>query len=148
MEALMKKFYCPFCNEQLSFLEGTVVKLRGHLKSSKFDVYTNFYIPGKLGQYDAMVDDEITLKDGLKVDFMCINPKCGKRFTTHYDNDLAEIKMIDDDGHEYIVVFNRIYGKHSTFVIDYKKRGVESSFGEDQKVYIHDFDKEGNYFGE
>lgn len=144
----MKKFYCPFCNEKLSFLDGSIVKMRGTLRSSKFDVVTNFYIPGQLGQYDALLEGDITLRDGVKVDFSCINPKCHRSFTTHYDDDLSEIKMIDDDGHEYLVVFNRIYGKHSTFVVDYKKKELESSFGEDREGYIHDFDKEGNFFGE
>jgi len=144
----MKKFYCPYCNEKLSYLNGTVIKMLGRLQSSKFDVYTHFFIPGTLGQYDGLVEGNIVLRDGVKVDFMCINPSCRHSFTTHYDDDLAEIKMIDDDGKEYVVVFNRIYGKHSTFVIDYKRKAIEQSFGEDKTTYEHDFDKPANFFGE
>jgi hypothetical protein len=144
----MKKFFCPHCNEQLSFLEGTIIKMLGHLSSSKFNASTYFYVPGTIGRYDAMVEGRFELKDGLKVDFCCINPKCEKTFSTPYDNDLAEIRMIDDDGREYIVVFNRIYGKHSTFVVDYKHKEVAGSFGEDKGKYIHDFDRDVNFFSE
>ena len=144
----MKEFYCPYCNEKLSFLKGTIIKMLGHLVSDKFETDTIFYIPGTLGQYDALVEGNVILKDGVKVDFHCINPACHKSFTTTYDNDLAEIKMTDDDGHEYIVVFNRIYGKHSTFVVDYKRKELTNSFGEDKDIYIHDFNKTVNFFGE
>lgn len=144
----MKEFYCPYCNEKLSFLEGTIIKMLGHLRCDKFETYVMFYIPGTLGQYDALVEEGVILKDGVKVDFLCINPKCQKSFTTSYDDDLAEIKMIDDDGHEYVVVFNRIYGKHSTFVVDYKRKELTESFGEDRKTYIEEFERPVNFFGE
>jgi len=51
------------------------------------------------------------------------------------------------DGHEYVVVFNRIYGIQSTFVVDYKKKCLESSFGEDKSEYEGDFEKKVNFFG-
>ncbi len=144
----MKEFYCPYCNTKLSYLEGSIIKMLGKLKSSKFNAATYFYIPGVIGRYDAVVEGRFELKDGLKVDFCCINPKCERSFTTDYDDDLAEIKMIDDDGREYVVVFNRIYGKHSTFVVDYKRKQIAGSYGEDKDVYIHDFDRDVNFFGE
>lgn len=144
----MKEFYCPYCNEKLSFFDGAIVKMLGKLESAKFDAYDMFYIPGTLGHYDAMVEGAVVLKDGAKVDFLCINPKCRKSFTTAYDDDLAEIKMIDDDGHEYVVVFNRIYGKHSTFVLDYRRKELTSSFGEDKNNYLDDFERPLNFFGE
>jgi len=144
----MKKYFCPYCNEQLSFLNGSIIKMLGHLRSEKFETINMFYIPGSLGQYDAMVEGRLKLRDGVKVDFLCINPKCEQSFTTSYDPDLAEIKMVDDDGREYIVVFNRIYGKHSTFVVDYKRKEVRDSFGEHKEKYIHDFERPINFFGE
>jgi len=143
----MKQFYCPYCNEQLSHFEGTVIKMKGVLSCNTFESVTNFYLPGAIGKYGSIVDDHIKLKDGAKVEFRCPNPKCDRSFTTDYDDDLAEIKMIDDDGHEYVVVFNRIYGIHSTFVVDYKKKKLESSYGEDREIYLHDFEKPVNFFG-
>jgi hypothetical protein len=44
-------------------------------------------------------------------------------------------------------VFNRIYGIHSTFVVDYKKKKLSGSYGEDIEEYIHDFEKPVNFFG-
>jgi hypothetical protein len=137
----MKVFYCPFCNQCLSQLEGSIIKLLGKLKGDRFETATYIYIPGNLGQFDAIIEGRFIMKDGLKVDFCCTNPKCEKSFTTAYDDDLAEIKMVDDDGHEYVVVFNRIYGKHSTFVVDYKKKELSNAYGEDKNIYLHDFNK-------
>lgn len=143
----MKQFYCPYCNERLSHFEGTVIKMRGVLACDTFECVANFYLPGAIGKYGHIVDDHVKLKEGAKVEFRCSNSKCDRSFTAHYDDDLAEIKMIDDDGHEYVVVFNRIYGIHSTFVVDYKKKRLEGSYGEDQEVYSRDFEKPVNFFG-
>jgi hypothetical protein len=143
----MKQFYCPYCNEKLSHLEGTVIKMKGVLSCDTFECSVNFYLPGAIGKYGSIVDEHLKLKDGARVEFRCPNVKCDRSFTTHYDNDLAEIIMVDDDGHEYVVVFNRIYGIHSTFVVDYKKKKLESSYGQNKKVYQRDFDKPVNFFG-
>lgn len=121
--------------------------MKGVLSCDTFECYANFYLPGAIGKYGSIVDDHVKLKNGAKVEFRCPNPRCDRSYTTHYDNDLAEIKMIDDDGHEYVVVFNRIYGIHSTFVVDYKKKQLESSYGEDRDTYSPDFDKPVNFFG-
>lgn len=144
----MKNFYCPYCHAKLSHFEGTLIKMKGVLSSETFECSGYFYLPGAVGKYGSIVDEHIKLRDGAKVDFRCPNPRCDLSFTTHYDDDLAEIKMIDDDGHEYAVVFNRIFGVHSTFVVDYKKKKVESSYGEDRETYSRDFDKAVNFFGE
>lgn len=143
----MKQFYCPYCNEKLTHFEGTVIKIKGVLSCETFECAANFYLPGAIGKYGSIVENHIKLKDGARVDFRCPNPKCDRSYTAHYDNDLAEIKMIDDDGHEYIVVFNRIYGIHSTFVVDYKKKKLSGSYGEDIEEYIRDFEKPVNFFG-
>ena len=145
----MKQFFCPYCNEKLSHLEGTVVKMKGVLNCETFECSAIFYLPGSIGQYGTISDGHIKLFDGAKIDFRCTNSKCDKSYTTHHDDDLAEIKMIDDEtNYEYVVVFNRVYGKHSTFVVDYKKKKIKDAFGEDKEIYIHDFDKSVNFFGE
>ena len=122
--------------------------MKGVLSCETFECSGHFYLPGAIGKYGFIIDENIELRDGAKVEFRCPNPRCNLSYTTHYDNDLAEIKMIDDDGHEYAVVFNRIYGVHSTFVVDYKKKKVESAYGEDKAMYSQDFDKSVNFFGE
>jgi competence CoiA-like predicted nuclease len=144
----MKTFYCPYCNEKLSLLNGTVIKLKGTLTCDTFKCISNFYLPASLGQYGCIVDDHLNLKEGAKIDFHCSNPKCSHSFTAAYDDDLAEIKMIDEEGHEYAVVFNRVYGKESTFVADHKMKTLKSAYGKDKETYIRDFDKPINFFGE
>jgi hypothetical protein len=143
----MKHFYCPYCSEKLSYLDGTVIKMKGVLSCDTFECSANFYLPGMIGKYGSIVDEHLKLKDGARVEFRCPNAKCDRSFASHYDADLAEIKMLDDDGHEYVVVFNRIYGIHSTFVVDYKKKQLASAHGEDKKTYQRDFDKPVNFFG-
>ncbi len=143
----MKQFYCPYCNEKLSHLDGTVVKMKGVLSCETFECAANFYLPGAIGKYGCIVDPHVKLKEGAKVEFRCPNPRCDRSFNAHYNDDLAEIKMVDDDGHEYVVIFNRIYGVHSTFVVDYKKKRLQSSFGEDKDIYMRDLEKPVNFFG-
>jgi len=144
----MKQFFCPHCNEKLSQLEDSIIKMRGVFECEFFTCEANIFLPSSLGKYSAITDAYITMRDGARVEFRCTNLRCHRSFTAPYDDDLAEIKMIDDDGHEFIVVFNRIYGKHSTFVVDYKKKKLEESFGEDKASYMHDFDQPVNFFGE
>lgn len=140
-------FTCPHCNQKLSFLDGTVVKLAGRLHAESFSCKTMFYIPAKLGQYGAIVGEGVRLKEGARVEFECINGACKKNFTTGYDPDLAEILMTDESGRKFVVVFNKIFGKRSTFLLDFKRHELLESFGEHAKLYIGEFDKPRNFFG-
>jgi len=143
----VKRFACPHCNQKLSFLDGTVVKLVGRLHSEHFSCKTMFYIPAQLGHYGAIVGEGVRIRDGAKVDFECINGACKHSFTSSYDDNLAEIKMLDKDGTEYVVAFNRIFGRRATFLIDVKKASVVESFGDHCKEYAFNFDKKLNFFG-
>ncbi len=142
----MKTFYCPYCDQKLTVLDGSAIHFVGLIKTREFECSATFLLPSALGIYDTFTDSSIKVKEGTKVDFRC--PKCNDSFTSSYDDDLAEIKMIDDDEHEYVAIFNRIYGKHSTFLADYQKKNIKNSFGEDKDDYIHGFDKPVNFFGE
>jgi len=144
----MRRFFCPHCNQELTCLDGQQIKIRGVLTAPKFTVATTFYLPAKLGVYGTTVEGEIELKEGATIDFQCINQACHHSFTTPYDNDLSEIKMVEEDGREEAVVFNRIYGRQSTFVVDYKQKKVIMAFGEDKDLYADEFEKQLNYFGE
>ena len=142
-----QRFYCPYCNHKLSFLDGTIVKLAGRLHAEKFSCKVMFYIPAELGQYGAIVGEGVQLREGAKVEFECLNGACKENFTTAYDDNLAEIKMVDAEGREYIVVFSKIYGKKSTFLIDLKKRELLKSYGEHSEEYASEFEKPLNFFG-
>lgn len=137
----MKRFYCPYCNDELTALAGAAFKLKGILTSDFFECTSNFYLPSNPGQFGAILDDHVSLKEGAKVNFCCPNDQCHKSFTTKYDQDLSQVKMIDD-GIEYAAIFNRIYGKHATFIIDFQEKSLRESYGGDKLEYIHEFDHE------
>ena len=141
------KFFCPHCDQKLSFLEGSIIKLVGRLHAETFSARTMFYIPAKLGDYGAIVGEGVRLKEGARVEFECINGACKADLTTVYDKNLAELKMRDCDGREYVVIFNKIFGRQATFLVDYKKRTLLESFGEHASDFEPDFEKRLNFFG-
>jgi hypothetical protein len=132
----------------MSFLSGTLIKIAGRLHAEFFSCKAMFYIPAELGEYGAIVGEGVRIRDGAKVDFECINGKCKRSFTSSYDDNLAEIKMVDDDGTEYVVVFNRIYGRRATFLIDIKEASLVESYGEHAEEYAFNFEKKLNFFGD
>jgi hypothetical protein len=140
-------FFCPHCGEKLSFLDGSIVKMEGELKTETFSVRAQFLLPAKLGHYGAIVAGNIHISDGTKVEFYCINPKCNANFTAAYDDDLAEIRMVDAENHEYVVVFNKIFGHKSTFLVNWKESKLINSFGENADEYAGTFERPLNFFG-
>jgi len=143
----MKTYYCPYCNTILSVLNGNALQLTGVLSSETFDCKADFILPASLGDYDAIVSNGIKLKNGAKVDFRCPKSNCGMSFTCHYDDDLCEIKMVDENSQVFSVIFNRIYGKKATFLADHQLCKITDSFGDDKEKYIDDLDRKVNYFG-
>jgi hypothetical protein len=138
----MRRFYCPYCNEDLTVLSGSAFKLKGILSSNFFDCSSLFYLPSTPGHFGALFDEQITIKEGARVNFCCPNDQCGRSFTTKYDHDLSQIKMLDENSEESVAIFNRIFGKHATFIVDYQKKSLRASYGEDKLEYIHEFDSE------
>jgi hypothetical protein len=141
-------FYCPYCNNKLSFLDGSMIKMVGRLHAPNFSCKAMFYIPSELGKYGAIVGEGVRIKEGAKVEFECINHPCKRNFTTAYDSKLAEIKAVDEKGNEFVVVFNKIYGRRATFLVELKDRTLVSAFGEHADEDSPDFGKALNYFGD
>jgi predicted RNA-binding Zn-ribbon protein involved in translation (DUF1610 family) len=146
-EAATRTFFCPHCGEKLSFLDGTVIKLDGVLSCDTFSVRTQFYFAAELGQYGAIVAGNVEVREGAKVEFHCIRPRCGKNLTAPYNSDLAEIRMVDEGGGEYVVVFNKIHGRRATFVVDPERQSLVSRFGRDADSYADTFERPLNFFG-
>lgn len=142
-------FYCPFCGQKLSFLDGMLIKMVGRLHATTFSCKTMFYFSAQLGQYGCIVGEGVRVYDGAKVEYECINHACKKNFTSPNNEDLAEIRMKDGEGKEFKVVFNKVYGKRSTFLLDMEDRALVESFGVDKEEYISDpDDRNRNFFGE
>ena len=146
-EPAKKSFFCPHCGEQPSFLEGSIVKMEGLLEAPTFSVRTQFFFPAELGHYGAIVAGNVKIYEGAKVEFFCINPRCGANFTAAYNHDLAEIRMVDENGREYVVVFHKICGLHATFLVDRQARKVQATYGEDAATYAGTFERPVNFFG-
>ena len=140
-------FRCPYCSQKLSFLDGSIVKLTGRLRADTFSCKTLFYIPAMLGEYGAIVGEGVRIQEGAKVDFECINGACKRSLTSSYDDNLAELRMVDEAGREFAVAFNRIYGRRSTYLIDIKSTEVVESYGEHAEEFALTFSKKLNFFG-
>ena len=141
-------YFCPYCNQKLSFLDGTAIKMVGRLHAPTFSCKTMIYISARLGQYGAIVGEGLRINEGAVVEFECINGACKRNFTSAYDVGLAEIKMVDDAGQDYVVVFNKTFGRRSTFLVDLRERTLVSSFGEHANEDAPDFGKALNFFGD
>ena len=141
-----KKSYCPYCTAQLSFFNGEFTKLLGSLESEYFKVEGILYLPSALGKYGVILPEGMTIKEGARVEFLC--PNCRKNLTTSFNEDLAFMKVVDERQAEFIVIFNKIFGKHATYVIDYEKKSLSQKYGPDaEEIPDHEFEKDLNFFG-
>ena len=142
-------FTCPKCGQKLSFLDGSIIKLVGRLKATTFSCKTMFYFSATLGQHGCIVGEGVRVKDGAKVELECLNVLCKQNLTAPYNDELAELKGTDEAGNEFKVVFSKIYGKDSTFVLDMQAKKVTASYGENKDTIFADIhERRRNFFGE
>jgi hypothetical protein len=142
-----RTFFCPYCQEKLSFIGGTIIKLEGVLRGDRFSVRAMFYFSAKLGDYGCEILGPVEVEEGARVEYHCINPECDRDLTASYSPELAELRMEDDSGRSYVVVFNKIYGRQATFLVDPDEKKLVEHFGEHAEVYADTFDRPLNYFG-
>jgi len=142
-------FNCPHCGQKLSFLDGSIIKMVGRLKATTFSCKTMFYFSATLGKHGCIVGEGVRVYDGAKVQYECINQVCKQDLTAEYNDELAELRGVDEAGNEFKVVFNKIFGKDSTFVLDMQARKVTASYGEDKDAIFSDVsERRRNFFGE
>jgi hypothetical protein len=138
-------FYCPHCSVKVSNEDNSIVFLKGRLDSETFTIITDVSLPAQLGVYGAIFSEGIILKPGAEVNFIC--PHCVIDLTMSSKEQYAAIKMIDGQGRQRIVVFNRFYGKHASFIFDLDSHSLVSSYGEHQNNFSSEFDTSINFFG-
>ncbi len=138
-------FMCPHCKIELNPGNGPIIKMRGRLDAPTFSVSTDVFLPSGLGVYGRLTATSVELGEGTKIQFAC--PDCKEPFSETDEDDLAQILMRDEAGKEYMVSFNKLFGKRSTFVIDPQGRNVEREFGDDAETYREDLDRDLNWFG-
>ena len=118
--------------------------MAGTLAGPGFSITAAFGLAAELGKYGASYDSNLTMEEGCRVDFAC--PHCGRSLTSTYSEDLAEIEMVEG-GDEYVVVFSRIYGEQSSFVVELSSKKLVASYGEGAAAYIAELGNEMNFFG-
>ena len=120
------------------------IRLLGKLKGPKFEVASTFDVPAALGEYGAEYDENLKLEEGCVVTFVC--PECEADLTTGQDPELAALKM-NENGRDYIVVFSKVFGDHTSFLVDTATKTLVASYGDDAQAYIDELGKHVNFFG-
>ncbi len=139
-----KQFLCPSCGALLNRERAELITLNARLRGPRFAVSFRVDVPAELGVYGAEWDPSVVLEEGCLVEFHC--PGCGHDFTTSYSPEWAEVKMVEGE-HEYVVVFSKTFGQHSTFLFDYSARRLVRTFGHATEDYVAQFGKNINFFG-
>ena len=137
-------FLCPACNAELNDTAPDTIRMNGVLRGLRFEVCFEFGIPAALGVYDATFDERLKMEEGCVVDFVC--PHCGQSFSTGSTGHLAAIKLLDQ-GQQYVIVFNRVLGERSSFVLDHETKRLVASYGDDADAYVEELGKNVNFFG-
>ena len=142
-------FFCPVCREKLSFLDGTIIKLRGRLHATTFSCDTMFYFAAALGTHGCIVGEGVKVFPGARIEFECANPACRHNFTTEKNAELAEIACTDESGVDFKVAFSKVFGKDATFVLDVQRKELVQTFGGSADEILHDpNDKMHSFFGD
>lgn len=139
-----RQYVCPSCGEGLNSELGQFIRMDATLRGPGFAVTFSIDVPAELGTYGARYDPRVVLDEGCLVEFSC--PVCGKDFTTSYSSDWAELKLVER-GREFVVVFSKTFGEHSSFVFDYSTRRLVGTYGGATADYVEQFGKDLNFFG-
>ncbi|MFH2141208.1 MAG: hypothetical protein ABIJ97_02205 [Bacteroidota bacterium] len=123
----MKNSYlCPKCNGYLNVGEDIIFSVKTKSKDVGLIILSM-----KLGDYSARNNPKFKYKSGERVDFFC--PICHANLAAKNINEnLAKVKMVDDENNEFTIVFSGIAGEKCTYKI---KQNIEA-FGEDSKKYM------------
>jgi len=141
----MSQFLCPHCKKNLNSADQQHVELKGFLSGDKFEFSFPILLPAGLGVYGAKFPKDLKLDKGAVVEFRC--PACDFNLTIHEVPRHAFVLMKDENQDEFAVVFNRVYGEHSSFQFDLQRHQLLAAYGENIDSYREDFNRELNFFG-
>ncbi len=142
---MSNQFFCPRCNKSLNEQDPGQVQLKGILRGNDFTVSFPISLPSGLGEYGAKFPETIELKQGCMVEFHC--PHCDFELTIREVPRHAFVLMADGSGDRFAVVFNRVFGEHSSFQFDLQKNQLLAAYGENQDHFREDFARDLNFFG-
>jgi len=108
----MKKssFLCPKCKGHLNAGGYVIFSTRNKRKQRGLVL-----LSPKVGSYSVKHHDKFGFEKGEAIDFDC--PICGKSLHAKENSENVGIIMIDENNTEYRVLFSRIYGNQSTYVL-------------------------------
>ncbi len=140
---MKEEFLCPRCRTSLMNDDGTMVEMKGRLDCDTFSLSFPIELSAQLGVYGANMPEGIVLRAGAEVHFAC--PHCGSDFTVPDAPHHSAILMRDSVGVTKVVVFNRLYGEHTSFVFDLDTRALIAAYGEHQDRWLDEVGENINF---
>ncbi len=119
-------FLCPKCRNTLN-VERHVVFIVEKSDGSK----GLMLLSAEVGDYTIHNNPSIDIEEGERLEFYC--PICHARLNVHYHPNLVRVIMIDDQESESQVLFSRIVGQKSTYII---RDGKVKPFGYESSAYL------------
>lgn len=124
----MKNYICPKCKGFLS-VENEIVFLTKNNKGESAIVL----LSAELGNYNFRKNEKVDFAEGDHVNFIC--PLCYENLDAkEYDENLAKIIMLDDNGIEKNIVFSRVLGEKCTYSLHDQE--VEA-YGDHKDTYLN-----------
>lgn len=127
-------YVCPFCRKALLNEDGLLVRLNGWLHAPLFSCKTSFALPATPGEYGSIIGEGVQLREGARVEFECPHADCRHGFASKQHGDLAAISLLRGE-HEFTLLFNKVHGCQSTFVLNQHDKVLES-YGEHINLYL------------
>jgi uncharacterized protein YbaR (Trm112 family) len=119
-------YLCPKCRHFLNVGENVVF----HAKASHRREGLIILHP-QVGNYQVVKHPSFEYEMGEKVEFYC--PYCNTKLTSERNDNLVKILMVDEKRQEYELLFSRIAGEKSTYVI---MNSTMETFGQDSGKYF------------
>lgn len=104
------KYYCPYCRAHLNPSEDHVILLADSKYGKGIFVFDH-----EPGNYDLILPEGIEVEKGQHWDFYC--PVCNKNLQSEENENIAKVHMKDPQGSDHMVMFSRIAGEQSTFLV-------------------------------
>lgn len=122
-----KVYFCPHCKAQLNIGSDIIFTVKSKNKNAGL-----LLASPQVGNYSVKKDPLFTLEQGEHLEILC--PVCHKRLQVGKINEnLAMIKMRDEQGNESEIYFSEIFGEHCTYKITTNNE-IEK-YGEDYEKY-------------
>ena len=126
MDSLKSNDYlCPKCKGHLNADESVIFSTK-NAKNQRGLIL----LSPEIGKYNYSHHDNYNFKKGEIVEFYC--PICAESLESDKNNKYASITMIDHNNEEYEMLFSRLAGNKSTYIVSNR---IVESFGEDSSHF-------------